>query len=179
MKKIENALLKILLTKDFNEIQIIDIARISKISSKKILNIFKSKEEIMISFFNKIDNDLEKKIKKLNLGNNAKDNLFELCMMRLDLLQPFKKNLKSFYLSFQKKPDIFIKLYKSFFKSMELVLILSKIKMEPIKKNIKILLFSSLYLSVLYEWTKNENKDNEKIMAILDQRLALIEKAII
>ena len=51
--------------------------------------------------------------------------------------------------------------------------------MEPIKKNIKILLFSSLYLSVLYEWTKNENKDNEKIMAILDQRLALIEKAII
>ena len=62
---------------------------------------------------------------------------------------------------------------------MELVLILSKIKMEPIKKNIKILLFSSLYLSVLYEWTKNENKDNEKIMAILDQRLALIEKAII
>jgi len=99
--------------------------------------------------------------------------------MRLDLLQPFKKNLKSFYLSFQKKPDIFIKLYKSFFKSMELVLILSKIKMEPIKKNIKILLFSSLYLSVLYEWTKNENKDNEKIMAILDQRLALIEKAII
>ena len=48
MKKIENALLKILLTKDFNEIQIIDIARISKISSKKILNIFKSKEEIMI-----------------------------------------------------------------------------------------------------------------------------------
>ena len=58
-------------------------------------------------------------------------------------------------------------------------MILSKIKMEPIKKNIKILLFSSLYLSVLYEWTKNENKDNEKIMAILDQRLALIEKAII
>ena len=63
MKKIENALLKILLTKDFNEIQIIDIARISKISSKKILNIFKSKEEIMISFFNRFDNDLEKKIK--------------------------------------------------------------------------------------------------------------------
>ena len=101
MKKIENALLKILLTKDFNEIQIIDIARISKISSKKILNIFKSKEEIMISFFNRIDNDLEKKIKKLNLGNNAKDNLFEYDEIRFT--STFQKKFKKFLFIVPKK----------------------------------------------------------------------------
>ena len=55
-------------------------------------------------------------------------------MTKLDLLYPYKKNLHNFYLSFKKKPDLFLKLYKSFFKSMERNLKLSKINLDPIKK---------------------------------------------
>ena len=178
-KKIEDIFLKLLLKKDFHEIEIIEIQKKSRISSKKFFQLFKTKEEIMISFFKRIDQILERKVKKNNLGDNIKDNLFEICMTRLDLLYPYKKNLHNFYLSFQKKPNLFIKLYKSFFKSMENNLRLSRINLKPIKKNLKIFIFSFLYLSIIYEWFKENSNDNEKVMAILDQRLSLIENILI
>jgi len=178
-RKIEDIFLKLLLTKDFHEIEIIEIQTKSQISSKKFFQLFKTKEEIIISFFNRIDQILERKVKKINLGNNIKDNLFEICMTRLDLLYPYKKNLHNFYLSFQKKPNLFIKLYKSFFKSMENNLRLSRINLEPIKKNLTIFIFSFLYLSIIYEWFKENSNDNEKVMAILDQRLSLIVNILI
>ena len=174
-KKVEDALLNLLLARDFNKIKIIDVQKKSGISAKKFFSLFKTKEEIMISFFKRIDKLLEKKIKKINFSSNLKDNLFETCMARLDLLFPYKKNLENFYLSFQKHPNLFIKLYRSFFESMEVNLKLSKIYLEPIKKNIKILIFSLLYLSIIYEWMKQETDNNDKIMAVLDNRLSLIE----
>ena len=57
---------------------------------------------------------------------------------------------------------------------MENNLRLSRINLEPIKKNLKIFIFSFLYLSIIYEWFKENSNDNEKVMAILDQRLSLI-----
>ena len=178
-KIVEDIFLKLLLKKDFHEIEIVEIQKKSRISSKNFFQLFKTKEEIMISFFKRIDQILERKVKKNNLGNNIKDNLFEICMTRLDLLYPYKKNLHNFYLSFQKKPNLFIKLYKSFFKSMENNLRLSRINLEPIKKNLKIFIFSFLYLSIIYEWFKENSNDNEKVMAILDQRLSLIVNILI
>ena len=68
---------------------------------------------------------------------------------------------------------------KSFFESMERNLKLSKINLDPIKKNLKVLIFSFLYLSIIYEWLKEDSSNNEKVMAILDQRLSLIENILI
>lgn len=178
-KKIEDTLLKLLLKKDFHEIQIVEIRKKTRISSKKFFAIFKTKEEIIISFFNRIDSALELKIKKKKFGNNIKDNLFEIFMTRLDLLLPYKKNLFNFYATFKKKPNILTKLYKSFFISMENNLKLSKINLDPVKKNIKVSLFSFLYLSIIYEWYKENSTNNEKIMAILDSRLSLVENIFI
>ena len=95
-KIVEDIFLKLLLKKDFHEIEIVEIQKKSRISSKKFFQLFKTKEEIMISFFKRIDQILERKIKKINLGKNIKDNLFEICMARLDLLHPYKKNLHNF-----------------------------------------------------------------------------------
>ena len=178
-KKVEEVLLEILLKKDFNKIEIAEIQKRAGITTKKFFQLFKTKEEIMISFFKRIDKILEKKIKKINFGENIKDNLFEICMIRLDLLNPYKKNLYNFYLSFQKKPKLFIKLYKSFFRSMENNLRLSRVNLEPIKKNLKIFIFSFLYLSIIYEWFKESTNNNEKVMATLDQRLSIIENILI
>ena len=178
-KKIEDIFLKLLLKQDFHEIEISEIQKKTRISSKKFFQLFKTKEDIIISFFKRIDQNLEKKIKKLDLGNNVKDNLFEIFMTRIDLLHPYKKNLHNFYLSFQKRPNLFIKLYKSFFKSMENNLKLSRINLEPVKKNLKVFIFSFLYLSIIYEWFKENSSNNEKVMASLDKRLTLIENILI
>ncbi len=100
-------------------------------------------------------------------------------MTRLDLFNPYKKNLRNFYFSFKNKPDLFLKFYKSFFNSMKINLELSKININSSKKNLKVFLFSSFYLSIIYEWFKDDSINNEKIMSILDHRLGMIEKILI
>ena len=117
-KKIEDVFLNILLKKDFQNVEITEIQKKARISSKKFYLLFRTKEEILFSFFQRIDDILEKKIKKNNFGNNLKDNLFEVCMTRLDILYPYKKNLQKLYTYLKKEPRIFLKLYESFFKSM-------------------------------------------------------------
>lgn len=174
--KIENTLLVILLKKDFNKINFEEIQKKSRITSKTFYKIFNSKEEIIESFFERIDELLKKKIEKKKLGLNIKDNLFEICMTRLDLFNPYKKNLKNFYFAFQNKPDLFLKFYNSFFNSMKINLELSKININSSKKNLKVFLFSFFYLSIIYEWLRDNSKNNEKIMSILDNRLGMIEK---
>ena len=63
-KKVEENLLKLLLKKDFQDIDIVELQRKTRIPSKKFFKLFKTKEEIIISFFQRIDQILEKKIKK-------------------------------------------------------------------------------------------------------------------
>ena len=46
-KKVEDIFLKFLLKKDFHEIEIIEIQKKSRISTKKFFQLFKTKEEIM------------------------------------------------------------------------------------------------------------------------------------
>ena len=67
-KRIEDIFLKLLLKKDFHEIEITDIQKKTKISSKKFYQLFKTKEDIIISFFKRIDQNLEKKNKKERFG---------------------------------------------------------------------------------------------------------------
>ena len=63
-KRIEDIFLKLLLKKDFHEIEITEIQKKTEISSKKFFQLFKTKEDIIVSFFKRIDQNLEKKIKK-------------------------------------------------------------------------------------------------------------------
>ena len=61
---------------------------------------------------------------------------------------------------------------------MKINLELSKININTSKKNLKVFLFSFFYLSILYEWFKDDSVNNEKIMSVLDNRLGMIEKII-
>ena len=63
-KKIEDIFLKLLLKQDFHEIEISEIQKKTRISSKKFFQLFKTKEDIIISFFKRIDQNLEKKNKE-------------------------------------------------------------------------------------------------------------------
>ena len=51
--------------------------------------------------------------------------------------------------------------------------------METFASNLKIFIFSFLYLSIIYEWLKESSNNNEKVMASLDKRLSLIENILI
>ena len=177
--KIQESLMSILDKKQLNEIDLEEIFENTKIKNKQLSNLYKNKELILKDFFQRIDSILEKKIKKTDLGVNIKDNLFEIIMIRFDILYPYKKSIKNLYLSIKNKPKIFFELQESFFETMNNMLLLSNIQTDPIKGHLKLIFFSIVYLSILKEWFADNTKNNEKTMATLDKRLSLIENLII
>lgn len=178
-KKIQDSLMKILLSKELKDIKMSEILSHAKLKSKKVQYLYESKEEIIICFFKRIDLTMKKKVQKIKLSRNIKDNLFEICMTRLDILNMHKNSINNIYSSLKFEPKLALYFYKSFLKSMNLMLELSLVKLDKIKGNTKLLVFSSVYLSILNEWFNDVSYGNEKTMAVLDQRLTLIENIII
>ena len=176
---IQDSFMNILLHKKFKDVEIYEIIKKAKIKSKEFNIFYQNKEQIVISFFTRIDLMMEKKIRKLSLGKNIKDNLFEVCMTRFEILDQYKASINNIYSSLKTQPNLAINLYESFFKTMKLILNLSLINTKPIKGHIKLIIFSLVYLSILNEWFKDFSFNNEKTMAILDTRLSLIESFII
>ena len=92
-KKIQDSLMKILLSKELKDIKMSEILSHAKLKSKKVQYLYESKEEIIICFFKRIDLTMKKKVQKIKLSRNIKDNLFEICMTRLDILNMHKNNI--------------------------------------------------------------------------------------
>tara|TARA_B100001013_G_C24615667_1_gene445066 strand:- start:177 stop:737 length:561 start_codon:yes stop_codon:yes gene_type:complete len=178
-KIIQDSLMHILLDKKLKYIEIDEIIKKAKISTKEFNIYYQNKEQIIISFFSRIDSIMKKKIKKLNLRKNIKDNLFEICMTRFEVLEPYKKSMSNIYLSLINQPNLAINFYESFFNTMKLILNLSLIDIKHIEGNKKLIIFSLFYLSILNEWINDFSPDNEKTMAVLDKRLSFIESFII
>ena len=165
---IQDSFMNILLHKKFKDVEIYEIIKKAKIKSKEFNFFYQNKEQIVISFFTRIDLMME-----------IKDNLFEVCMTRFEILDQYKASINNIYSSLKTQPNLAINLYESFFKTMKLILKLSLINTKPIKGHIKLIIFSLVYLSILNEWIKDFSFNNEKTMAILDTRLSLIESFII
>ena len=178
-KVIEESLMRILLRKKFKDITIEEVLRNSKIKSEKFHSLFENKEQILVSFFSRIDLIIKRKIKKMNLGKNIKDNLFEVCMTRFELLNSYKESINNIYSSIKIKPNLKIDLYSSFFKSMKLLLKLSYVNIKPINGHINLIVFSLIYLSIQHQWFDDFSVNNEKTMAVLDKRLSMVENLLI
>ena len=178
-KIIEESLMRVLLRKKFKDIAIDEVLRSSKIKSEKFYSLFQNKEQILVSFFNRIDLIMKRKIKKMNLGRNIKDNLFEVCMTRFELLNSYRESINNIYSSIKIKPNIKIDLYDSFFNSMKLILKLSYVNIKPINGHINLIVFSLIYLSIQHQWFEDFSINNEKTMAVLDKRLSMIENLLI
>ena len=176
---IQDSFMNILLHKKFKDVAIHEIIKKAKIKSKEFNFFYQNKEQIVISFFTRIDLMMEKKIKKLSLGKNIKDNLFEVCMTRFEILDQYKASINNIYSSLKTQPNLAINLYESFFKTMKLILNLSLVNIKLINDNIKLMIFALFYLSILKEWLNDCSSNNEKTMAILDTRLNFIESFII
>jgi hypothetical protein len=172
---IQDSLMTILLNKEYKNIQMNEILKKSKLKSKKSFLYYKNKEEILIDFFERIDLIMKKKLINIKMSKNVKDNLFEVFMIRIDILKPFKKSVNNVYLSVKHQPNLFLCLYQSFFKTIKLILDLCYIKTDPIKGHLKFMIFALIYFSTIQEWFNDFSEDSEKTMSILDKRLGMFE----
>ena len=165
--------LKILIKKSWSNLSIKEIKLKSKV--KLFSNLIKSKQELLNSINSYFDYNLILNSKKIE-KSNSKDMIFEILMMRFDLLQDNRKAILSIFKSFKKNPKELVFMLPKLLGSIEKMLSCVKISSKGVIGQIKIKGILIIYLSTFLVWTRDETKSLEKTMTFLDDSLNQVGK---
>ena len=172
--KIAIETLKYALVNKWESISVEKISKKLKINKKKISNLIKNKQDLLKNINRYFDDQIIESSKLLD-QSTSKDMIFEILMMRFDLLNRHRKSIIRIFNVFIRKPRKFIFLLPSFIESMISVLNISHIKIEGIIGNFKIKGLLIIYFSTFLIWIKDESNSLDKTMTALDNYLVRAE----
>ena len=167
-KKIAEVTLKILENKMWQDISLKELKIKSKIKTfDKIIN---NKNDIIKIINNYFDYKLSINCKKIDNSNN-KDMIFEILMMRFDILQSYRKGVKSIYYSYKSNPKELFFLLPALLESIIFMINFTKISLRGISGQLKIKGIFIIYISGYFVWLKDDTVSLEKTMIALDKYL--------
>ena len=148
-----------------------------KISIVEVNQIFRKKEDILKEFSSMIDLQVEKNFDFRDLENSStKDNLFELIMLRLELMRPYKKALTNIILAFRSNLSMIKSVSFKILNSLDFYLELTNAYdgsfFDIFKK--KVILF--IYTQTFVVWINDDSEEMSKTMSELDKMLSFSEK---
>ena len=148
-----------------------------KIPINEIKIFFKSEITILDEFSKMIDIKVEKSFDYEELTNTSvKDNLFELIMLRLEYMQPYRNALKSIKSSFKSDPLVAKSVAKNVMNSLDFYLELTNAYndsfLDIFKKKSIFLIYSYIFMI----WLEDDSDELSKTMSELDKLLTFSEK---
>lgn len=166
--KIAEATLQILKNKLWNDLSIKEIKE--KVRTKNFDKIIKSKKDILKIINQYFDYRLSKVSSNLD-QSDKKDMIFEVFMLRFDLLQKYRKSIIDIFNSFKKKPKDLIFFLPDILDSILYMMKLAKISTNGFIGKIKLKGLLVVYILGFFAWTKDETSSLEKTMMTLDKYL--------
>ena len=148
-----------------------------KIPINEIKIFFKSEITILDEFSKMIDIKVEKSFDYEELTNTSvKDNLFELIMLRLEYMQPYRNALTSIKSSFKSDPLVAKSVAKNVMNSLDFYLELTNAYndsfLDIFKKKSIFLIYSYIFMI----WLEDDSDELSKTMSELDKLLTFSEK---
>ena len=148
-----------------------------KVPIDEIKKFFKSEINILDEFSKMIDIKVEKNFDYEELGNTSvKDNLFELIMLRLELMQPYRNALKSIKSNFRSDPLIAKSVAKNVMNSLDFYLELTKAFNDSFLDIFKKKSIFLIYSYIFNIWLEDNSEELSKTMSELDKLLTFSEK---
>tara|TARA_Y100001970_G_C14251443_1_gene872177 strand:+ start:4842 stop:5393 length:552 start_codon:yes stop_codon:yes gene_type:complete len=167
-KKIAINTLDILKTRIWENVNLSDIKKKSKV--KSFDNIIKHKKDLLKIINQYFDYRLSLKKNKIE-KSSEKDMIFEILMMRFDLLQNHRNGIISIFRSFRKQPKELIYLLPDILGSVEIMIGYIKVSPKGMVDKIMIKGVFIIYLSSFLTWIKDETTSLDKTMTALDNYL--------
>ena len=164
-KKIAEVTLNLLEKKTWLKISLDEIKKKSKIKSfEKFAN---NKNKILLIINEYFDYKLSIGIKNIENSNN-KDMIFEILMIRFDIIQNYRIGVISIYNSFKRNPKDLLFLIPSLLDSVILMISHTKIPYKNFKGQLNIKGVFIIYILTFKIWVKDSNSSMEKTMMALD-----------
>ncbi|MDC0233289.1 hypothetical protein OAJ95_05135 [Pelagibacteraceae bacterium] len=165
-KKIAEITLKKLVNKSWSKLSLDDIL-LKNIKKKKILN---TKIDLLKNLNRYVDSILIEKTKYLE-NSTTKDMLFEVLMMRFDILQQNRLSFINIYNALKKSPKDILNLFPSFLESMIVTAELANFNVNGLKGSLRLKGLFIIYLITFYSWVEDNTSSLEKTMNTLDKNL--------
>ena len=166
--KVAQVTLKILSKKSWNSLSISEVKQKSKI--KIFDNEIKNKHVLLRNINAYFDHDLSLSVRGIE-QSNRKDMIFEIIMMRFDILQKNRKALQSIFNSFKSKPQELIFLLPYLLDSMILMANYANISVRGLRGQLRLKGILIIYCSTFLIWMKDDSTSLEKTMTSLDSYL--------
>tara|TARA_B110000438_G_scaffold296250_1_gene340647 strand:- start:2432 stop:2989 length:558 start_codon:yes stop_codon:yes gene_type:complete len=172
---IANVTLKILSKKSWNLLTVSDVKKNSKI--KEFDKLIDKKKSLLRNINNYFDYLLLLQIKEID-DSNQKDMIFEIFMLRFDILENNRKAINSIFISFKKKPKELFFLLPSLLDSIILMAKYSNISNKGFVGQIRMKGLLIIYCATFFTWINDNNSSLEKTMTTLDQYLNQAENIV-
>ena len=168
---------KIIEIEGWNNFSLKKLADAQKIPLKEINNIFKSKNQILKEFSKMIDHKVENDFDIKDSENTSiKDNLFELIMLRLEFMQPYRKTLKIIIQVFKTNPLIAKSVTTNILNSIDFYLELTNAYDDSFFDIFKKKSIFVIYGYIFTIWLNDNSTELSKTMSELDRLLTFSEK---
>ena len=166
--KIAETVLFLLKNKNWNDLSLEEIKKKSKI--QKFDKLIKNKKAIIKKINEYFDYKLSFRLKNMEQSNN-KDMIFEILMMRFDILQKYRKGILSIFNSFKGKPQDLVFLLPNIIDSIILMVNYTNVSTKGIKGQLKIKGIVIIYISSFFAWMNDDTPSLDKTMITLDKNL--------
>ena len=168
--KLAETTLLVLNQKSWNSIKLDEIYKKSKINKIKLQRKIHNKLDLLSNINSYFDLQLTNSSKTVYQSSH-KDMIFEVMMLRFDILQNYRKSIIRIFDGFKKKPQELLLLIPSFIESMIVITRMAKIPISGLKGNLKIKVLLVIYFLSFLVWKKDDCKSLEKTMKSLDNYL--------
>ena len=168
--KLAETTLLILEKRSLHSIKIDEVYNKTNINKKNLQNKVNNKRDLLRNINNYFDFKLGN-IADLIDKSTRKDMIFEIIMMRFDILQIHRKPIIKIFEFFKKKPQELVFLLPSIIESIISMAGLAKIPVVGVKGNLKVKVLLVIYFSSFLVWSKDNSESLEKTMTSLDNYL--------
>ena len=110
--------------------------------------------------------------------STPRDMIFEIFMLRFDLLNRYRTSIMKIFKIFKYNPNNFIMLIPSFIESIEMMAKSSNIKTKGIIGIMKLKILLIIYFSTFFTWNKDKSPTLDKTMTVLDNYLEKAENVL-
>ena len=167
-KKIVETILVLLKSKEWKSLSLKEIKKKSNIN--QFDKLIKSKKELIKKINEYFDYKLSLELKNIEQSNN-KDMIFEILMMRFDILQNYRKGVISIFQSFKSKPQDILFLLPNILDSIILMINVTNISSKGVTGTLRVKGILLIYISSFLVWMKDDTSSLEKTMIALDKNL--------
>ena len=168
--KLAETTLLILEKRSWHSIKIDEVYNKININKKNFQNKVATKRDLIRNINHYFDFMLRNTADSVDRSTH-KDMIFEVIMMRFDILQIYRKSIIKIFEFFKKRPQELAFLLPSLIESMITMASLAKIPIIGIKGNLKVKGLLVIYFSSFLVWVKDNSESLEKTMTSLDNHL--------